>query len=1104
MVRPIVSGPGDQIISLLKSSFMKRVSILGILMFTLVSWSFAQQRNIQGTVSDKSGEPLIGASVLVKGTTSGTITDIDGTYQLIVPDGASVLVFSYTGFSPQEISIGISTVIDVSLEEGLALNEVIVTAQGIQKEKRALGYSVGTVDGEDIAQKSESDVTRLLKGRVAGVNVTSTSGVSGSGTNVIIRGYSSLTGSNQPLFIVDGVPFNTNTNKDNLTNDFLEGGQASSSRFLDLDPNNIASISVLKGLSATVTYGEQGRNGVVLITTKNGQTGKLNDKTAVTLSQSYFSTEIASLPDYQTNYGGGFHQNFGFFFSNWGPNFNTRGGRGVDAQGQVQHPLDRLTDPSLKVQFPEFAGQRYDYRNYNSTEAFFNKGYVLNTSLNMQGGTEKASFSGSFGYTEDEGFLPGNKVSKINIGVGGRMELANNLTLSSTINFVKTDFQTPPISYGDGSGIFAGGGLSVFSDVFYVPRGIDLIGLPFETPSDNRPVYYRSGNDILNPRWTAKYARNSSVVNRVFGQTALSYKPLNWLNLTYRLGIDTYTERQEYIVNRIGLASNDYATVNNGMYRTTDIINTIWDHNAFASASFDDIATGLDMTITAGFNYREDDFARDGIESTNQLVFGFIEHSNFTNQSSVNSLSGLDIQNKQLERLVAGYASITFDYNNYLYLNLSGRNDWSSTVEKINNNLFYPSASLSFIPTELMGSSDVLNFLKLRMGFGTSAGFPNPYSTRSTLSSNARQFVDRAGTVVTTNSNGTYFEDNGAGATLGNPNLRPELHTEYEFGIEAQLFKSRVGIDLTLYQRNTKDLITNAPLDPSTGFTLTTINIGEIQNQGIELGLDITPVQGKNINWNLYTNFYAYTSKVIELGQDLDEVRIAGFSNQGNFATEGEVYGIMKGTAILRDEQGRAVIDNDGYYTQDDEIQIIGNPHPDFTSSITSTLTYKGVSLSAQLEYRHGGDIFSGTAEALLARGLSQDTDFDRTQSFVLDGVMADGTPNKKMITATNLYFDNFGFGPDETSVFDATTIRIRDVTLSYSLPKSLLENTPFGEISISLSGQNLWYDAINLPEHTNVDTDALGFGADGNGLGFEFLNGPSVRRYGASVRLRF
>lgn len=1083
---------------------MKSVSLLAMLMLSLLSWSFAQQRTITGTVTDAgNGEPLIGASVLVKGTLTGTVTDFDGTYQLNLPEGNGVLVFTYTGYSSEEVTIGASNVVDIALRQGLALDEVIVTAQGIQKEKRALGYSVSTVDGGELEQKPESDVTRLLKGKVAGVNITSTSGVSGTGTNVVIRGYSSLTGSNQPLFVVDGVPFNTNTNKDNNTNDFLEGGQATSSRFLDLDPNNIASISVLKGLSATVTYGEQGRNGVILITTKNGSMAKSNQKTSVTLSQSFFQSEIASLPNYQTNYGGGFHQNFGFFFSNWGPNFNTRGGRGIDANGQVQHPLDALTDPALKAQFPEFDGARYDYKNYNSTENFFRKGYVSNTSLNIQGGTENATFSGTFGYTDDKGFLPGNNVRKLNLGIGGRISLANNLTLNSTFNYVKTDFATPPISYGDGSGIFAGGGLSVFSDVFYVPRGVDLIGLPFEAPVDNRPVYYRSGNDILNPRWTAKYARNTSIVDRMYGQSSLSFKPTPWLNLTYRLGIDTYTERQEYAVNRIGLASNDYATINNGMYRTTDIVNTIFDQNFFANLSFGNILPDLDMDFTAGFNYRQDEFGRNGIESTNQLVFGFMEHSNFTNQSAVNSLSGLDIQYRQLERLMAGYASMTFDYKNYLYVNLAGRNDWSSTVEKENNTLFYPSASVSFIPTELMPASSALNYLKLRLGYGTSAGFPNPYSTRSTLSSNARQFVDRNGTVITTNSTATYFEDNGAAAILGNPDLRPELHKELEFGLDAQLFNNRVGVDLTLYRRITNDLITEAPLDPSTGFSETTINIGEIENKGIELGLDLTPIQG-DFRWNIYTNFYAYRSVVNELGQGLDEVQIAGFTNQGNFAVEGEVYGIMKGTVIDRDEQGRAIIDGDGYYNQAANIQVIGNPHPDFTMAITNTFTWKGLTLSAQMDYRHGGDMFSGTAEALFARGLTKDTDFDRTQAFVLDGVMADGTPNRTMITATNLYFDNIGFGPDELSVFDATTIRLRDVTLSYSLPKAFIESTPFGSISMTISGQNLWYRAINMPPNSNVDTDALGFGADGNGLGFEFLNGPSVRRYGASLRVQF
>lgn len=1075
---------------------MKRYSL--VLALALFTFGMAlAQTTVSGTVKTQEGEPLIGATVLVKGSIVGTATDFDGKFTLEVPNDGKVLVISYTGYRAQEVEIGAQTDFEISMAPDAAmLDEVVVTALGISREKRALGYAVTTVDGSQVEQKPESDVTRLLKGKVPGVNITSTSGVSGTGTNVVIRGYSSLTGSNQPLFVVDGVPFNIGTNNDNGTNDFLEGGQATSSRFLDLDPNNIANISVLKGLSATVTYGEQGRNGVILITTKNGAGGGFNEKLSITLDQSYFKTQIASLPDYQTNYGGGFHQNFGFFFSNWGPHF--------DRVGEVAHPLSSLTDPSLKAQFPEYQDRPYEYQNYNSTEEFFQDGYVWNSSINLRGGTENASFSGTFGYTQDEGFLPGNTLDKVNLGIGGNIKFSNRFRLNSTINFVNTDMQTPPISYGDGSGIWAGGGLSVFSDVFYTPRSVDLMNMPFEAPADHRSVYYRSGNDILNPRWTAKYAKNINSVNRVYGQNSLSFDLAPWVSLTYRLGIDSYSENQEYIVNRIGLSSNDYSALNNGMYRTVNVTNTIWDHNAFASFTKDGILPDIDLSATVGFNYRQDEFARDGLESTNQLVFGFIEHSNFTNHSSVNSLSGLDIQSRSLERLVAGYAQVTLGYRNYLYLNLAGRNDWSSTVEKENRSLFYPSASLSFIPTELMNTnSKTLSYLKLRLGYGTSAGFPSPYSTRSTLSTNARQFIDRGGNILTTNSNATYFEDNGAGATLGNPQLKPELHKELEFGLEARALDNRVGIDLTLYRKITEDLITSAPLDPSTGFTRTTINIGEIENKGLELGLDVTPVNGE-LRWNIAANFFTYKSIVNKLSADLQEVNIAGFTNLGNFAEVGQPFAVMKGSGIMRNEEGLPVIDADGYYLPTDEIQVIGNPHPDFVSSFTNTLSWKGLNLSVQFDWRQGGDMYSGTARALLSRGLTKDTDFDRTQAFLLEGVTEEGKPNTTMITATNLYFDNYGFGPNEVSVFDATTLRLRDVTLSYSLPKGLLSNTPFGEVSLSLSGQNLWYNAINFPKYTNVDTDALGFGADGNGLGFEFLNGPSARRYGASVRVRF
>ncbi len=1072
---------------------MKRITWLLCFLLGCVL-TLTAQREVTGVVKDVNGEPLIGANILVKGTSIGTATDIDGRYVISVPDGSTTLVFSYTGFSSEEFELGVSNVVDITMQEGLTLSEAVVTALGISREKKSLGYAVSTVSGESVEKRAESDITRLLKGKVAGVNITSTSGVSGTGTNIVIRGYTSLTGSNQPLFIVDGVPFDISTNKDNTTNDFLEGGQATSSRFLDLDPNNIESISVLKGLSATVKYGEQGRNGVVLVTTKNGSYAGAADKLSITVDQSYFQTEIASLPDYQSNYGGGFHQNFGFFFSNWGPHF--------DRIDFVQHPLDRLSDPTLKAQFPEFAGAQYEYKNYNSTEEFFEKGSIWNSNVSMRGGTEDAQFSATFGYTEDKGFVPGNQLTKTNFGLGGNIKLSNNFTLNSTINFVRTDFATPPISYGDGSGIFAGAALSVFSDVFYVPRSVDLMGLPYIAPADNRPVYYRSGNDILNPRWTLENAKNLSLVDRVYGQSSLSFKPLTWLSINYRIGLDSYTEDQEYIINRIGLSSNDYSTINNGYYRTTSVASRIWDHNAFATVDRS-ITDDLGISVIAGFNYRQDQFERNGLESTNQLVFGFIEHSNFTVQSAVNSLSGLDIQRKAEQRLVAAYGEVTLDYRDYLYLNVAARNDWSSTVEPENRSLFYPSASLSFIPTELLQSSSVLDYLKLRVGVGTSAGFPAPYSTRSTLSTNARAFVDRAGNVITTNSNATYFEDNGAGSTLGNPQLMPELHREIEVGAEARFFRNRIGIDLTLYQRRTSDLITRAPIDPSTGFTSTFINIGEIENKGIELGLDLTPISGP-VTWKLTGNFYAYESLVTDLGGDIDEVTIAGFTNLGNFAIEGEAFGVMKGSGVLRDENGNAIIDGNGWWTPTDETQIIGNPHPDFTTSVTNTLNWKGFSFSFQFDYRKGGDMYSGTARTLLARGLTQDTDFDRTQAFVLDGVKEDGTTNTTMITATNLYFDNYGFGPSEVSVFDATTVRLRDVNLSYQLPSSVLESTPFGEVSITLSGYNLWYDAINFPEHTNVDTDALGFGADTNGLGFEFLNGPSVRRYGASLRVKF
>ncbi len=1084
---------------------MKRILLLNLVFLLVAGASLqAQDRTVSGKITDDNGEALPGVNVILKGTTSGTTSDLDGNYRISVPSDGGTLVLSFIGYATQEVEIGARSVVDITLSTDVQeLTEVVVTAQGIEQDRKSLGYAVSTVDGRQLQDQPSGDVGRILQSKVPGMNVTASNGVSGTGTNIIIRGYSSITGTNQPLFIVDGVPFNSSTNTDNSGGDFQQGQLGTSSRFLDLDPNNIESVNVLKGLSATVIYGEQGRNGVILITTKNGRGGTSKEKLEVTLNQSYFITEIASLPDYQNSYGGGFHQNFGFFFSNWGPSFDTRGQRGIDENGQTDHPYSRLTDETLRNQFPEFLDARYDYRAYDDPGEFFDNGSVINTSVNIKGVAENTNYGATLSYTRDIGFTPNNKLRKVNFGIGGNTRLSNKITLNSTFNVAITDMQTPPISASFGSSAI-GQGESIFGDVFYTPRNVDLNNLPFVAPADGRPVYYRSGNDITNPNWTANFSRQTDDVVRFYGKTSIIYDIAEWLNVQYRVGLDTYSERLEWFINK---GSNTTAAVTPGVFRTNDIVNTIWNQDLIFTIN-KRINQDIGLQANLGINDRRDRFERRGIESVNQLVFGFIEHSNFTDFSPINSFSGIDIQNLTEERLQAIYGQVTLDYRGYLFLNIAGRNDWSSTVEKENRSLFYPSVSVSFVPSEVFDiTSDYLNYLKFRIGFGQSAGFPPPYATRNVLNSNSRAFVTRNGSVISTNSNATNFgtNDGGAGAALGNPNLLPERHKEWEVGIESKLIKNRVSLNATLYRKITNDLITSQPIDPATGFTSTAINIGEIENKGVEIDISATPLKIGDFQWDISGNFFAYETTVNELTQGLTEVTVAGFTNIGNFAIVDEPFNVIQGSTILRDSvSGQPIIGGNGLYQQDPNLGIIGDPNPDFTTSIINTFKWKGLTFSAQLDYRKGGDIYSITANTLIGRGISEDTDFDRTQNYVLKGVNADGETNRQIITTTNLGFDGFITSPDEQFIYDGTTIRLRNISLGYNLPTSLLANTPFGEVSITLSAQNLWFNAVNFPDGINFDTDVTSLNAGGNGLGFDFLTGPSAKRYGAALRVKF
>jgi len=1061
--------------------------ILTLLLAFVVHLTFAQEKTVSGTVTDQGGLPLPGVNIVVEGTTTGTQSDFDGNYSIRGSVGQTLL-FSYIGQKNVRVTIGASNTINVQMEEDAqALEEVVVTAQGIKREKKSLGYAVSSVGAEELEQKAEGDVARVLNGKASGVLINAASGVSGSATNIIIRGFTSISGSNQPLFIVDGVPFSSDTN---AQGDAIDGN-VGSSRFLDLDPNSIANVSVLKGLAAANLYGTAGRNGVILITTKAGASGATRKKSEITVSTSLFYNEVSTLPDYQDLYGNGFDQAYGAFFSNWGPAFDDPNDgnfgasfRGRDANGTIliRHPYS--VNAAVSAAFPEFVGATYEYKPYDSVEDFFRTGVVTNNSINAAGSSQdgKISYNASVGNLRDEGFTPGNKLQRTTLSVGGKAELSNKFTVNGTLNFTKNDVKSPPIAASTGNGAF-GDGASVFGHLFFTPRSVDLMGLPFQSPIDGRSVYYRGGNDIQNPRWTAANSFANQLTNRVFGSSQATFQFNDNLNVFWRTGIDFYTERNEIGQNKGG--AEGYVQ---GRYQTYDNANTIWDHTLQFNGSFL-LAENLDLNLNVGGTSRRREFSRQGVTSDQQSIFNVFRHYNFSTAAPV--------QFDETQNIVGIYGQAEFGYDNYLYLTLAARNDWVSNF--IENSIFYPSASLSFLPTavfEGLQSQNGLNFLKLRAGYGTSAGFFGGYPVARTASLNTREFL-KDGTLVSS----ITVDDN-----LANPGLKPELLKEIEFGLESRFINNRVSLDISVYKKTTTDLISNRPLDPSTGYTATVTNIGEVQVKGIEADFGVSIFRNDNpggFNWNLNANFTADESQVVDLGQDTDNINIGGlFSDLSNFAVAGRPFGVILGSRVLRDANGNKVVASTGSYVEENGLFEIGDPNADWRLNVSNGFNFKNLTLNVDISYRHGGDVYANTISALVGRGLTTDTQ-DRISTFILPGVKANGDVNDIQINNSDYYFSNVAFGPSELQVYDGSTIRLREVSLGYSIPSKILEKTPFGSLSITLSGQNLWFQGINVPKGTNFDPENLGVGV-GNALGFDFINSPGSRRYGMSLKATF
>ncbi len=1043
---------------------------LALLCHTAVS----QNVEVSGKVSDEKGTPIGGASVQEKNSKKGTTSDANGLFKLSTKPGTT-LIISSIGFDKQEVTAGSGALTVVMTASNQALNEVVVTALGVKREKKALGYAVSTVGKKDLELRPEADLGRILSGKAPGLNVLATSGLSGSGTNINIRGISTITGTSDPLFVVDGVPFNSSTNSNS---DFTYGTQTSS-RFLDLDPNNIESVNILKGLSAVTLYGEQGRNGVILVSTKNGSTLTAKKKTEITVSQSLFATK-AVLPEYNESYGGGFDLSLGLlFFSNWGAKF-------TNPATPVTHPYDKA---SLNADFPEYKGVPYDYKYYNSVPRFFRTGTTSNTAVNLGGSAGPVNYNMNYSHTDEKGYIPGNSLIKNSFGVGGSAKLSNRFTISGTMNYVGTDVKSPPTSNSYGNNAT---NTSVFGNVLYTPTAVDLMGLPYEKPSDHSQVYYRNDNGIQNPRWTLYNAFTVDKVKRVFGQVTTKYDITKGLNLTYRVGYDNYSEYQEYSQNKGGVATPT------GILRTSTGINTIWDHTLLLSFNHS-LGSNFSINADAGVNRRQDLYEQTGMTSTQQLVYGLMNHGNFINHTTT-SENGKVLNYKEELLVLGAFATGTLAFKDYAFLTLGGRNSWKSTVEDANRSIFYPNAALSFIPTSAipaLQNNKNVNYLKLRVGYSTSANFPPPYQTRTSLFISSRNFVSATGTAINVNSIPNL---------LPNSNLKPELLKETEAGLEGKFFGNKLSVDLTLYKRVASDQILRRDLDPSTGFTAQRINAGKVTNKGIEVQLGVTVFENKDWKWQVDGLYTLNKSMVSDIPDDLAQVNTAGYSNEGTFAKNGYPLGVLMSNYFQRDPKtGQRLVGTDGNYINSNDIAVVGDPNALYKVTGISNLSYKGISFRMQWDYTMGGDMFSGTAGALLGRGVTKDTEFDRAASYILPGVLENGQPNNIQISSSQAYYGNSitNGAADEAAIFDATCIRLREASLSYSLPTSLLTKTPFGAISISLSGTNLWYYAPNFPKFVHFDPEASGLGV-GNGRGFEFLSGPSARRMGASIRVTF
>ena len=1025
--------------------------LLLILLCFIGMQSFAQERRVTGTVKDGNGLPVAGASVYIKDTNNGAVTDMDGNFALNAPDNMeAILVISSLGFDTQEIKLQNKSTFNIQLNENLeGLDEVVVTALGIKREKKALGYAVTEVKGDVIAETQRENFVNGLAGRVAGVEVNSTSGLPGSSSSIVIRGISSLSGSNQPLFVVDGLPISNNTTStavfaSSVTgNAFDNRGVDFTNRAADINPEDIESVTILKGPEAAALYGIEAASGAIVITTKRGKAGK----TRIDYSNSFRIDRIIEYPEIQQTY--------------------DRGSNGYTNEGNEE--LYYFGEP-----YPE--GTKF----YDNVKDFFQEAFTQRHNISFSGGSEKTQYRISASHTDAEGFVPTTGLEKLNISSAITAEFNDYLSADVTFDYTRSDNDQT----------FRGSGGPLL-DLLLWPSTDDASN--YLTPGGDRRDYADYSNAVENPYFNVNKNIFNSLTDRYKLNTQLTATPLSWLKFVGQIGVDYFTTNNTIVRHPESNTGKDFNGIFDQALVTTRNLTFQYYTQITPPKLFDDKIT-TDIKIgSAVYDYNTFSAAAGGQDFQAPDLWS-INNTDLSTHRAFNNLTE--------RRLVGAFASLNASYDNMLFLTLTGRNDWSSTLPKKNNSFFYPSAGLSFIFTELdafKGFKDVLTYGKLRASVAEVGKDARPYSIRP--------FYTNA---LTTGGGFRY------GFTGPSLDLKPEITTSYEYGLELKFFKNRLGIDATYFNKTSKDqIVQNLRLSYATGFVLMTFNAGEIQNEGIELQLNATPVQTENFSWDILANYTKNWSELVSLPGDVSEFYNSDTWLYGNVRLGSRVGGSLTtftGYDFERNDDGEVLINpSNGLPILDtSEWIVVGDRNPDFSVGLTNTLRYKNFSLNFLLDFRVGGDVYNATEHYLTTRGLSKRT-LDRETPRIVSGVLKDGNENVNP-TENNIPIDLYRNSSYWSSIYphqsfiekDINWVRLRDVTFSYNFSSDILSSTKFlRTASVFVTGTDLFL----LTNYSGLDPVASGNSAavgGAGGAGIDYGNFPLPRGLNIGMRVGF